>query len=161
MLKVLINIALCNLFNEKNGLNQLKIENSSIYGEKFKSYLAGRVRYSWLSCHPSSLYSTDGSYTPHTFVLQCQKPEKNHKNYQFLVKKKSTGVIFSFYFGKFQMVKKSSLKAKNLQSFEFTKGGLIAKRFFTSFQTSNMPNYYPEHYPTKKKDSNLAPFFEI
>ena len=59
------------------------------------------------------------------------------------------------------MVKKSSLKAKNLQSFEFTKGGLIAKRFFTSFQTSNMPNYYPEHYPTKKKDSNLAPFFEI
>ena len=79
----------------------------------------------------------------------------------FWSKKKSTGVIFSFYFGKFQMVKKSSLKAKNLQSFEFTKGGLIAKRFFTSFQTSNMPNYYPEHYPTKKKDSNLAPFFEI
>ena len=78
-----------------------------------------------------------------------------------LLSKKIKGVIFSFYFEKFQMVKKSSLKAKNLQSFEFTKGGLIAKRFFTSFQTSNMPNYYPEHYPTKKKDSNLAPFFEI
>ena len=151
-------------FNEKNGLNKLKL--------RILVFIAGNLKFWRENLTSQGVFDIVGFLVILPVFIQLVNLTrhiplffsiKSLKKIRFinLLSKKIKGVIFSFYFEKFQMVKKSSLKAKNLQSFEFTKGGLIAKRFFTSFQTSNMPNYYPEHYPTKKKDSNLAPFFEI